>query len=287
VAVCLLPGTEVAFESEVQREVTGFYPRFLKREPEYIRHKVARFRQVNVENPHTHHDAVEFPDGQIVLLTHLRAGQHASVLQLPAQAKSAADVADVEAQAGVEIPRIGATLCSQSWLFQETKAAANRNILDCFNWNTAFRVPEHSNLRPSGGWLLKAQFLDHVSLAFGYTERSDCRARNEPEEIADLEGCCDQSDCQHHRPDVIAIRNSDRCGAHCHQTNRRKRHSRPCRAPRFRMGNTPEPSATSSPQSAISWNDMTSLASQMVSSDAKRMLAMKAQRAMSSAPPRP
>src|ERR1700730_11726829 len=91
VAVCLLPGTEVAFESEVQRVVTGFRRRFFKREPEQIHHTVARFRQVNVENPHTHHDALEFPNGQIVLLTHLRAGQHASVLQLPAQAKSPAE----------------------------------------------------------------------------------------------------------------------------------------------------------------------------------------------------
>src|ERR1700674_5160141 len=92
VAVCLLPGTEVAFESEVQRVVTGFQLRFFKREPEHIRHTVARFRQVNLDNPHTHHDALELPDGRIVLLTDLRAGQHASVLQLPAYAKSPADV---------------------------------------------------------------------------------------------------------------------------------------------------------------------------------------------------
>src|ERR1700674_4997365 len=98
VAVCLLPGTEVAFESEVEREVRGFRLRFFKREPEHIRHTVARFRQVNVENPHTHHDAIEFPDGLVVLLTHLRVGQHASVLQLPAQAKSPAEA---EAQARV------------------------------------------------------------------------------------------------------------------------------------------------------------------------------------------
>jgi hypothetical protein len=101
VAVCLLPGTEVAFESEVQRTVTGFQLRFLKKEPEHLRHTVARFRQVNVDIPHTHHDAIEFPDGQVVLLTHLRVGQHATVLQLPAQTKSGADVADVEAQARV------------------------------------------------------------------------------------------------------------------------------------------------------------------------------------------
>jgi hypothetical protein len=87
-AVCLLPGTEVAFENEVKRKLTGFQLRFFKGEPERIRHTVARFRQVNMDNPCTHHDALEFPDGEIVLLTHLRAGQHAAVLQLPAQAKS-------------------------------------------------------------------------------------------------------------------------------------------------------------------------------------------------------
>ena len=87
VAVCLVPGTEVAFEESVEREVTGFQLSFFKREPEHINHTVARFRQVNLDNPHTHHDALEFPGGRIVLLTHLRAGQHASVLQLPAQAK--------------------------------------------------------------------------------------------------------------------------------------------------------------------------------------------------------
>jgi hypothetical protein len=88
VAVCLLPGTEVAFESEAQREITGFQLSFFKREPEHIRHKVARFRQVNLEDPHAHHDAIEFPDGHVVLLTRLCVGQHATVLQLPAQAKS-------------------------------------------------------------------------------------------------------------------------------------------------------------------------------------------------------
>src|SRR5580700_4420992 len=98
VAVCLLPGTEVAFEKEVERVATGFQLSFFKREPEQIHHTVTRFWQVNLDNPHTHHDAIEFPDGQIVLLTHLRAGQHATVLQLPAQAKSPDDVADVEAQ---------------------------------------------------------------------------------------------------------------------------------------------------------------------------------------------
>jgi hypothetical protein len=32
----------------------------------------------------THHDALEFPDGEVVLLTRLPVGQEATVLQLPA-----------------------------------------------------------------------------------------------------------------------------------------------------------------------------------------------------------
>jgi hypothetical protein len=46
--------------------------------------KVARFRQVNMDRPNVHHDALEFPDGQIVLVTRLCEGQRATVLQLPA-----------------------------------------------------------------------------------------------------------------------------------------------------------------------------------------------------------
>jgi hypothetical protein len=79
VAVCLLPGTELSFEKEVQRE-TGFV--FHSRRQ--VGHKVAQFREVNKGQPNVHHDALEFPDGQIVLLTQLCEGQHATVLQLPA-----------------------------------------------------------------------------------------------------------------------------------------------------------------------------------------------------------
>jgi hypothetical protein len=45
---------------------------------------VARFRQINLDNPYKHHGALEFPSGQVVLLTRLCAGQHATVFQLPA-----------------------------------------------------------------------------------------------------------------------------------------------------------------------------------------------------------
>jgi hypothetical protein len=72
IAVCLLPGTELAFENEVEYDNRK------------VGQKVAQFRKINSEQPHLHHDALEFPDGQIVLLTRLCEGQHATVLQLPA-----------------------------------------------------------------------------------------------------------------------------------------------------------------------------------------------------------
>jgi hypothetical protein len=53
---------------------------------------VARFRQINLDNTCEHHDALEFPSGQLILLTRLCAGQRATVLQLPAGAHPA-DVA--------------------------------------------------------------------------------------------------------------------------------------------------------------------------------------------------
>jgi len=86
VAVCLLPGTELAFEKEVQCE-TGRFWQSLRQ----VGHKVARFRQINKDQPEVHHDALEFPDGQIVLLTHLCEDQHATVLQLPVRPSVAVD----------------------------------------------------------------------------------------------------------------------------------------------------------------------------------------------------
>jgi hypothetical protein len=85
VAVCLLPGTEVAFEKEVERD-HAFDRLLLRMRFGKLGDKVARFRQVNMDRPNVHHDALEFPDGQIVLVTRLCEGQHATVLQLPASA---------------------------------------------------------------------------------------------------------------------------------------------------------------------------------------------------------
>ena len=79
-AVCVLPGTELSFAYEVKRS------RLWPWNKNIIHHKTAIFRQVNLDRPHAHHDALEFPDGEIVLLTYLMEGQQATVLQLPAAA---------------------------------------------------------------------------------------------------------------------------------------------------------------------------------------------------------
>jgi hypothetical protein len=88
VAVCLLPGTEIAFEEEVACET-----RFVFSSRRQIGHRVAQFRQVNKDQSDVYHDALEFPDGQIVLLTQLCEGQHATVLQLPASPRVTTDEA--------------------------------------------------------------------------------------------------------------------------------------------------------------------------------------------------
>ena len=84
VAICLLPGTELAFEKEVQCE-TAFVFR------SKFGDTVAMFREINKGQSNVHHDALEFPDGKIVLLTHLCEGQHATVLQMPARQRVTVD----------------------------------------------------------------------------------------------------------------------------------------------------------------------------------------------------
>jgi hypothetical protein len=89
VAVCLRPGTEIAFEKDAECDAAfRFFPH--KR----LGARVARFRQINLDWPTAHHDAIEFPDGQTVLVTSLCAGQYATVLQLPHDEQSSADEHD-------------------------------------------------------------------------------------------------------------------------------------------------------------------------------------------------
>jgi hypothetical protein len=71
IAVCVLPGTELSFADEVRCLSIGL----LVWRDKVISHKTAIFRQVNKDKVAAHHDALEFPDGQIVLLTSLSEGQ--------------------------------------------------------------------------------------------------------------------------------------------------------------------------------------------------------------------
>lgn len=88
-AVCVLPGTELSFAVELSCIPTGLLPWRAK----VIPHKTAIFRQINKGKAAAHHDALEFPDGRLMLLTLVRDGQQATVLQLPAQPKTAAEAA--------------------------------------------------------------------------------------------------------------------------------------------------------------------------------------------------
>jgi hypothetical protein len=83
-AVCILPGTELAFAGEVACLPAGL----LGWKTKTINFQTAIFRQVNKDKMAAHHDALEFPDGRTVLLTLLCEGQEATVLQLPAQPKT-------------------------------------------------------------------------------------------------------------------------------------------------------------------------------------------------------
>jgi hypothetical protein len=85
VAVCVLPGTELSFSSELTCQMIGIFPWRNK----VLKHTTAIFRQINKQRVAAHHDALEFADGQIVLLTMLAEGQQATVLQLPAEPKTA------------------------------------------------------------------------------------------------------------------------------------------------------------------------------------------------------
>jgi hypothetical protein len=86
-AVCVLPGTELAFAGEIKTLRVGL----LGWHRNASNYTTAIFRQINKEKIAAHHDALEFPDGQTVLLTVLDEGQQATVLQLPAEPKTAAE----------------------------------------------------------------------------------------------------------------------------------------------------------------------------------------------------
>jgi hypothetical protein len=76
VAVCMLPGTELAFAEDVRYDNRWIWTRTTD-------WRVGKFNQIEPEVADRHHDAIEFPDGSHVLVTQLCEGQRATVLQLP------------------------------------------------------------------------------------------------------------------------------------------------------------------------------------------------------------
>jgi len=79
IAVCILPGTELAFDEPIKLRWSSDEGKSIER-----RFTTAIFRQRDKDKPYVHHDVLEMPDGQQILLTHLEGGQNATVLQLPA-----------------------------------------------------------------------------------------------------------------------------------------------------------------------------------------------------------
>jgi hypothetical protein len=82
VAVCLLPGTELVFDSAPK---PSFLPGLFGRRRAKAGDR-ATFRKVNMDKPTRHHDALEFTDGRVELVTYMAAGHTLTVLQLPVQA---------------------------------------------------------------------------------------------------------------------------------------------------------------------------------------------------------
>ena len=76
VAVCMLPGTELAFADDVKYDNRWIWTRSLG-------FRVGKFNAIDPHIPDRHHDAIEFPDGNRVLVTQLCEGQQVTVLQMP------------------------------------------------------------------------------------------------------------------------------------------------------------------------------------------------------------
>lgn len=76
VAVCMLPGTELAFAEDVKYDNRWIWTRT-------VGFRVGKFNTIDPHVRERHHDAIEFPDGSYVLVTQLCEGQQVSVLQLP------------------------------------------------------------------------------------------------------------------------------------------------------------------------------------------------------------
>jgi hypothetical protein len=99
VAVCMLPGTELAFAENVKYDNRWIWTK-------EINSRVGKFGAIDPDVPHRHHDAIEFPDGSNVLVTQLSEGQRVTVLQLPVARQVATERAQSAAStnAGTSIP---------------------------------------------------------------------------------------------------------------------------------------------------------------------------------------
>ena len=93
-AVCVMPGTEIAFDAPITQ------PGFFFPAKQVSAHSTAIFRQINLDQERMHHDCLELPDGEQILLTNLIAGQRATVLQLPAAPRNEAEA---KAQTRLEV----------------------------------------------------------------------------------------------------------------------------------------------------------------------------------------
>jgi hypothetical protein len=97
VAVCIRPGTELAFAENVRYDNRWIWTR-------QVNFRVGKFGATDQHIPDRHHDTIEFPDGSRVLVTLLCEGQRATVLQLPVVQQPAgrtAPVADASVAARV------------------------------------------------------------------------------------------------------------------------------------------------------------------------------------------
>ena len=72
-AVCVMPGTELAFAQDIACLPSGL----LGWNKKTTNYRTAIFRQINKDKMRAHHDALEFPDGRTELLTLLCPGQAA------------------------------------------------------------------------------------------------------------------------------------------------------------------------------------------------------------------
>ena len=151
VAVCLLPGTELAFDDDVRYDRA--FSLFGKAR---VNHKVARFRQIDMNDPHVQHDALEFPNGQVLKVAQLVTGQTATVLQLPVATEhpehietgyvarsSDSRVALNRETASILMPNQGAVMLWQA--FRSTASRLSIALVQSFRRLTAHK--QHPTLR--------------------------------------------------------------------------------------------------------------------------------------------